>query len=542
LQPVDFRTVYVGDVAKNEGSLLRELGTTSPAAVREGMFNKVTTSQYTVLNFIFKNLWEQFHRPANIYFLSISILQTIKAISITGGTPTTLVPLIGVLLVTGLKDALEDFQRHKADSQENNRLTARVEVEAATGSALSSSPEQMKRVTKRARTEGGSTPAPTSIPPSPSETVPWMTIRVGDVLILRDRDMVPADVVLLSSSGPKGLCHIMTANLDGETNLKPRQVSSGLWGLDPATSAAMVAGGGSWVECDLPNQKLEHFDGILELPGVRRISLDAKNILLRGCQLRNTAWVLGVVVYAGRDTKIQMNAGDPPHKTSSLKKKTDGETLHLLCVQVLCCLIGSIGAAVCVGSPSADAMGYLWGPGRSAPPVALTAFLKFWSFVIIFTNFIPISLLVTLDMVKFFQSKVLMWDRSMHHEVRDYDGKARRIPMQVRSSELNEELGMVEHIFSDKTGTLTCNVMDFRKCSIRGRVFGLGTTEIGREYRKRNDLPVPYVPLFASGEQETPHVNFFDPELSRVLRRSSEPLHEHVRSFFLHLALNHEAR
>jgi hypothetical protein len=95
----------------------------------------VVTSQYTVHDFLFKNLWKQFHRPANVYFLFISGLQCIKvrgfgdpvrqatlaaqsrswsleqAVSITNGVPTTLLPLVFVLTVTALKDAIEDFNR-----------------------------------------------------------------------------------------------------------------------------------------------------------------------------------------------------------------------------------------------------------------------------------------------------------------------------------------------------------------------------------------------------------------------------------------------
>ncbi|CAM9776695.1 unnamed protein product [Choristocarpus tenellus] len=278
------------------------------------------------------------------------------------------------------------------------------------------------------------------------------------------------------------------------------------------------------------------------MPGGKQVSLTGNNLLLRGCQLRNTDWVCGAVVYAGRETKIQMNAGNPPMKTSALKSSMDRETLRVLAIQALCCLVAGVGASIWVATPAVKGMDFLWGPDDSLPNAALTAFLRFWSFIIIFTNFIPISLLVTVDMVKFFQSLLLMWDICMFHEVKNRDGRVQGIPMQVRSSDLNEELGMVEHVFSDKTGTLTCNVMDFRKCSIRGQIFGLGTTEIGLSYRKRNNLPIPSVPLYNPIQSTTPYVNFVDPRFFKVMRQVGEPLHRQAHEFCLHLALNHEVQ
>lgn len=119
------------------------------------------------------------------------------------------------------------------------------------------------------------------LPPGSTKNVAWMDIRVGDVLEIHNRENIPADMVMLSSSDPKGTCFVMTSNLDGETNLKPRVVNT-----DIRTAAATVTtvpeglgqgkehekeGGGvlglvakgAYVECDLPNQKLEHFDGTM---------------------------------------------------------------------------------------------------------------------------------------------------------------------------------------------------------------------------------------------------------------------------------------
>ena len=99
---------------------------------------------------------------------------------------------------------------------------------------------------------------------------------------------------------------------------------------------------------------------------------------------------------------------------------------------------------------------------------------------------------------------------------------------------------MVEQVFSDKTGTLTCNVMDFRKCSINGVSYGLGTTEIGKAYARRMNLPIPDDPVKDPNDPVTPHVNFSDPELKAALQNKASPEGEAIGEFFLHLALNPE--
>ena len=122
---------------------------------------------------------------------------------------------------------------------------------------------------------------------------------------------------------------------------------------------------------------------------------------------------------------------------------------------------------------------YLWGG------VTMTAggtFLaRFGTYAILMANMIPISLLVTMDMVKFLASIFIQLDEDMYYEEMD-------VACQVRCLDLIEELGMIEHVFSDKTGTLTSNSMDFRKCTVKGISYGKGTTQIARSNMKRKGL------------------------------------------------------
>ncbi|KAG2520832.1 hypothetical protein BBO99_00007052 [Phytophthora kernoviae] len=108
---------------------------------------------------------------------------------------------------------------------------------------------------------------------------------------------------------------------------------------------------------------------------------------------------------------------------------------------------------------------------RLCRPDGASFIVNFFTFLILYNNLVPISLYVSLDIIKVLQANRITADRNMVYE------GTRAV---ARTSELNEELGQVEYVFSDKTGTLTCNVMEFRKCSIGGISYGFGTTEIGR--------------------------------------------------------------
>ncbi len=201
--------------------------------------------------------------------------------------------------VTAAKDGLEDVSRHRADAQENSRLVTRLVVpgqqrrRSSVGASSKGGGGSAGAAAERKKSSGSLTiGGGRKRPPGETEMVSWMDVRVGDVLEICNRENVPADVVMLSCSDPNGTCFVMTSNLDGETNLKPRVVSPDLRAAvaaaDGAAGATAAAGGeggrqgvlalaarGAFVECDLPNQKLEHFDGAL---AVRRTTLECTQL------------------------------------------------------------------------------------------------------------------------------------------------------------------------------------------------------------------------------------------------------------------------
>ncbi|MCI4388539.1 hypothetical protein PGIGA_G00087160 [Pangasianodon gigas] len=220
--------------------------------------NAIKTSKYNIFTFLPLNLFEQFQRLANAYFVFLLILQLIPAISSLSWF-TTVVPLLLVLSITLAKDGSDDINRHRNDRQVNNR---KVDV----------------LIDGQLRTEK------------------WMNVQVGDIIKLENNQFVTADLLLLSSSEPLNLIYIETAELDGETNLKVKQALT-ITGEMGDNIDKLAAFKGE-VRCEAPNNRLDKFTGMLTVNG-EMFALDNERILLRGCTLRNTEWCFGLVLFGG---------------------------------------------------------------------------------------------------------------------------------------------------------------------------------------------------------------------------------------------------
>ncbi|XP_056417758.1 phospholipid-transporting ATPase IB isoform X2 [Hyla sarda] len=381
--------------------------------------NRVSTAKYSVLTFLPRFLYEQIRRAANAFFLFIALLQQIPDVSPTGRY-TTLVPLIFILTVAGIKEIIEDYKRHKADNTVNKKKTIVL--------------------------RGGTW-----------QNMIWREVAVGDIVKVTNGQHIPADMIILSSSEPQAMCYIETSNLDGETNLKIRQGLPATSNLQSTEDLVKMAGR---IECEGPNRHLYDFTGNLRLDSSSPVAVGPDQILLRGAQIRNTQWVLGIVVYTGHDTKLMQNSTKAPLKRSNVEKVTNIQILVLFCILLVMALVSSVGALL--WNRKYEETNWYLGENDA---IYSNFGYNLLTFIILYNNLIPISLLVTLEVVKFIQALFINWDRDMYYADTD-------TPAMARTSNLNEELGQVKYLFSDKTGTLTCNVMNFKKCSIGGITYG----------------------------------------------------------------------
>ncbi|ORX52482.1 phospholipid-translocating P-type ATPase [Hesseltinella vesiculosa] len=382
--------------------------------------NKVFTAKYTVITFLPRFLYEEFSKYANVFFLFVSGIQQIPDVSPTSRW-TTLVPLCIVLFITAIKEFMEDLGVHRSDAEVNAKKT-----NVLRGSQF---------VEK-----------------------PWRDVKVGDILRIRGGENFPADLILLSSSEPEGLCYIETSNLDGEVNLKIKQaLPQTAKVLNPMEASQL----GGIIKSEQPNNRLYNYDGVLsmndDMGKTRDFPLDPTQILLRGAQLRNTDWIYGIVVFTGHETKLMLNSSKKPSKVSNVTHITNRNIIYLFTILVLMSIAGAIGGTVFTATRG-EQLAYL--PINEQSKAQEFGY-DILTFLILFNSFIPISLMVTMEIVKFILSYLIESDLDMYYAPTD-------TPAVARSSSLIEELGQVKYIFSDKTGTLTCNEMQFRQCSIAG--------------------------------------------------------------------------
>lgn len=273
----------------------------------------------------------------------------------------------------------------------------------------------------------------------------WQDLKVGDVVKLHSNEPFAADTLLLQSSRPNALCSIDTMQLDGETNLKEKKVP--VYFKNKIELEIVCIEG--YTICDYPSAELEKWDCNLLISG-KSVLTELKNLILKGCILKNTDWVLGLLVYTGHDTKIMKNAKPPQQKISNVMNLMNKLLYSVFLALILLCIGFSAGNKYWSDKYGPD----IWYIPQEV--IQTNFFIQILTFLVSYSHLIPISLYVSLEIVKMVQSMLVYYDAKMEYTK----------PAIAKTSDLVEELGQVQIIFSDKTGTLTKNEMIFCKCSI----------------------------------------------------------------------------
>ncbi|KAK7401947.1 hypothetical protein VNO78_13835 [Psophocarpus tetragonolobus] len=385
--------------------------------------NRISNRKYTVLNFIPKNLWEQFSRFMNQYFLLIACLQLWPLITPVNPA-STWGPLIFIFAVSASKEAWDDYNRYLSDKKANEKEVWVVK----------------KGIKKHIQAQD---------------------INVGNIVWLRENDEVPCDLVLIGTSDPQGVCYIETAALDGETDLKTRVIPSACMGIN-VDLLHKIKG---VIECPCPDKDIRRFDANMRLfpPFIDNdiCPLTIKNTILQSCYLRNTEWACGVAVYTGNETKMGMCRGIPEPKLTAMDAMIDKLTGAIFIFQIVVVLVLGIAGNVWKDTEAMKLWYVLYPPeGRWYELLVIPL-----RFELLCSIMIPISIKVSLDLVKSLYAKFIDWD----HQMIDLETN---IPSNATNTAISEDLGQVEYILTDKTGTLTENKMIFRRCCISGNFYG----------------------------------------------------------------------
>ena len=392
--------------------------------------NLITTTKYNLFTFIPKSLLYQFSRLSNVYFLFTAIIQSIPLISPLTSL-TAIIPLIFVLGVSMIREAIEDLVRNNYDNLNNGEEVIVLRSD--------------KFITAMSK-----------------------TLRYGEIILVYENKNIPADMILIDSGFSEGTCYVETSSLDGEKALKLKVankytqgfVSNDIKankGIEKCFQSGKYLFNG-FIKINAPNIDLNYINGTFHAKFQKEgsyieedINLSTNELLLKGSVLKNTNWIIGIVVYTGMNNKIILNSKKPRLKMSKVEKTLNYYLLFIFLFLIICCVESSVFHHLEYHRHKNfyDNFVYI----RESPDTE--SFIIFFTYFLLLNTMIPISLIVTTEIIKLIQSIFIRWDILLY-------SKWRHCFCSAKSVSIIEELGDVNFIFSDKTGTLTKNQLQFK--------------------------------------------------------------------------------
>ena len=459
--------------------------------------NSISTSKYTYYNFLPKILFEQFSKIANIYFLIIAFFQVFEEISNSNGKPVILFPLFIVVSVNGVKDFYEDWKRKKSDDKENTKNTLIYNF-------------QKRNFIKKK----------------------WKDVLIGDIIKVKEDEYFPADVIVLTTSEESNCGYVETKSIDGETNLKFKKTNKKFLEIlnNNKDKENLYTLDKSLIQCQQPNEFIYEFNGKFTKDNIE-FFLDIDNFILRGCSLKQTSYIYGIVIYVGHDTKIMRNSVSAKEKVSKIEHIMNHQIIIVFILQFIIGIISSLIGNIQLYLDRKN-LGYIYPLVNSNLKNEVDIHLSFGKFIItigtwiiLINNIVPISLLMTLEMVKYIQGIFISWDYHIYDLVNHQKPK-------VQTSTLNEELGQVKFIFTDKTGTLTKNYMEYKAMSINGKIYGIKNKEEMKLENKKKKIKLNDEYGFIT------NFNFSSNEFIKDINQKNEQSQK-IRLFLLCLSLCH---
>jgi len=401
--------------------------------------NTITTTKYNILTFIPKGLLFQFCRLSNVYFLFTAIIQSIPLISPLTSV-TAIIPLIFVLGISLIREALEDLVRHNYDNLNNLE-----EVIVLRENKFVKSTSQ--------------------------------TLKHGEIILVYENRSIPADMIVIDTGFSEGICYVETSSLDGEKTLKLKvanKYTKGFFSNDIKENR--------WIEkyfhynqyslsgmikINEPNIDLSYINGTMhavfnknECNIDEKITISTTDFLLKGSILKNTNWIIGIVIYTGMKNKIILNSKKPRMKMSKIEKNLNYFLLFVFVFLIILCIASSIQHHIdyIFKKKFYDNFIILKENG------GVESFICFFTYFLLLNTLIPISLIVSFEIIKIIQGIYIKWDIFLY-------SKVRHCFCDAKSVSIIEELGNVNFIFSDKTGTLTKNQLEFKYCIIGNKFY-----------------------------------------------------------------------